>query len=88
MEVVMVKSDVVECLLNNCRIKLPVATMYADAFMEYRNAQSQIDEHGPVVRCERTGATVDNPFIKTRDSSYKKLLELGAKFDASAVWEL
>lgn len=43
--------------------------IYADAYCEYKKAQDNIAEHGPVVFHPRTGAPIDNPYIKTRNNA-------------------
>jgi phage terminase small subunit len=59
----------------------PVATLqavslYADAFCEYRAAMRNIAEHGAIVLHPRTGAPVDNPFLKVRDAARKALQDM------------
>lgn len=49
------------------------AGQYADAFIEYRQATEQIDEHGIIVLHPRTGAPIENPFLAVRDRALKKL---------------
>jgi phage terminase small subunit len=54
------------CRVNGTASAARVA-LYADAFLEYRLAQANIREHGPVVLHPRTGAPIDNPLLKVRD---------------------
>jgi phage terminase small subunit len=49
------------------------ATQYADAFLEYREATTQIEAHGIIVLHPRTGAPMENPYLPIRDRALKKL---------------
>jgi phage terminase small subunit len=49
------------------------AVQYADAFEEYRVASANIAEHGVVVAHPRTGAPLENPYLKIRDKALQKL---------------
>jgi len=56
--------------------------MYADAYADYRTAQANIEEHGPVVLHPRTSAPIDNPYLKIRDAARKALLSMHLRADA------
>lgn len=58
--------------------------LFADAFIEYRLAQANIAEHGPVTLHPRTGAPIANPYLAVRDRAAKTLST--SKLDASGVW--
>jgi len=47
--------------------------LYADAFCEYQAAAANIRKHGSIVYHPRTGAPVDNPFVKVRDAARRTL---------------
>ena len=48
-------------------VKMDLACMYADAFMEYRTASENIREHGAMVLHPRTGSPIENPYLAIRD---------------------
>lgn len=56
-----------------------VATMYAHAWAEYREAQDSITKNGAVVANPRTGAPITNPYLKVRDAAESKLLRLARR---------
>lgn len=64
---------------HNENVTLQTATLYADAFCEYRAAVRNIAEHGSIVLHPRTGAPVDNPYLKVRDKARKALEGLGGR---------
>jgi len=49
------------------------ATMYADAFLEYREASDNINEYGVIVQHPRTGNPVPNPYLEVRNGALRKL---------------
>ena len=49
------------------------ATLYADAFLEYREATQNIEEHGIIVQHPRTANPIENPYLVIRDRAAKKL---------------
>lgn len=53
--------------------------MYADAFRDYRAAQANVDANGSIVAHPRTGAPIENPFLKVREAARRSLLDLRAK---------
>jgi phage terminase small subunit len=52
------------------------AAQYADVFMTYREAQRNIDQNGAVVAHPRTGAPLENPYLKIRDRALTQLRRL------------
>lgn len=64
------KNEVLSELLRlNPSARPAEIAIYADAFCEYRAAQKNIDEHGSIVFHPRTGAPIENPYIRVRDKS-------------------
>lgn len=55
-------------------------TIYVDAFVEYKEAQRNIAEHGAIVFHPKTGAPIENPYLSVRDKAAARL----AKFDLEA----
>lgn len=80
------KDDVLRILRedNPSRQLAPKIAIYADAFLEYQAAQANIDEHGAVVFHPRTGAPIDNPFIRVRNAASKLMLQM--RVNATRLW--
>lgn len=80
------KDEVIAALrAENPRAPAGFLQMYADAFAEYQTAQANIDEHGPVVFHPRTGAPIDNPYLKIRNGAAAALQKLPLKADR--LWQ-
>jgi len=63
------------------------ASLYADAFLEYREAQANIATNGAVVADARTGVAIENPFLKVRDRAFARLESMHrAGVRASGLW--
>ena len=81
----MTKPDVLEILeVLNPDSPSAKIRIYADAFMTYQEAQANIDEHGAMVAHQKTGAPIENPYLKIRDSTAKQLL--GMDMAADGLW--
>jgi phage terminase small subunit len=66
---------------------IDLATVYANAFAEYQEAMENIRSTGAVVANPRTGAPIDNPFLKVRDRAEEKLTKLGRRVKGAAgLW--
>jgi phage terminase small subunit len=55
--------------------------MYADAFVDYQEAQQNIDRNGAIVFHPRTGAPIDNPYLRVRERAAAALRKLEIKAD-------
>lgn len=64
--------------LNPQRSRAVVA-MYVDAFADYRAAQRNIRLNGTMVAHPRTGAPIENPYLKIRETARRALLDLRQK---------
>lgn len=63
------------------------ARMYADAFVEYREAMANIAANGSIVANPRTGAPMDNPFLRVRDRASAQLVKLRGRVQGlDALW--
>lgn len=62
-----------------------VATMYAHAWAEYREAQASISTNGAIVANPRTGAPIPNPYLKVRDAAEAKLLRLSRRAKGNPI---
>lgn len=63
--------DILTC--ENPALRVDYATIYADALIDYLSATENIREHGSVVLHPRTGAPVDNPYLKVRAASISQM---------------
>jgi len=63
-----------------------VATMYADAFVQYRAASANLDEHGAIVMHPRTSNPIENPFLKVRDSALRALQSMRTVKGTEMLW--
>jgi phage terminase small subunit len=55
--------------------------MYADAYMDYMEAQRNIKENGALVTHPKTGAPFDNPYLKIRQQMATAIGALRLKSD-------
>jgi phage terminase small subunit len=61
------------------------ATIYADSFVEYREAAANIAEHGVIVQHPRTGNPIENPYVAIGDRAAAKLAKL-RNVRAESLW--
>lgn len=64
---------------------LALATMYADLFLEYREAQRNIRANGVIVQHPRTMNPIENPYLGRRDKARAGLLAMRVRADW--LWE-
>ena len=62
-----------------------LAGLYADAYLEYREAVKSLQETGAIVQDPRTGAAMENPYLKVRDRAFNRLQVL-KKVRAGDLW--
>jgi phage terminase small subunit len=74
-EVMTDRAEVLRRLLANGNDP-DVAQLYADAFCEYHEAQENISRNGAVCANPRTGAPLENPYLKVRDKARAQLVRL------------
>lgn len=60
--------------------------IYVDAFFRYQEARNNIDEHGSIVAHPRTGAPIDNPYLKILDAAAKQMMACGRVRDVESIW--
>lgn len=63
-----------------------MATLYADAFLEYREATWNIEKNGVIVSHPRTSNPIENPYLGIRDRALRKLTSLKVK-GADGLWD-
>ena len=75
------KADIVARLIEDGTPRHRAA-FYADAYLEYREATRNIEEHGIIVAHPRTANPIENPYLVIRDRAAKKLADMrGVKAD-------
>jgi len=70
-------------LLNPKRREAEIV-IYADALADYHEAQANIHLNGAIVFHPRTGAPIDNPYLRIRDRAAGVIRSLGLRADP--VW--
>jgi len=61
--------------------------MYADCFVDYREAAKNISENGNVVAHPRTGSPIENPYIKVKASAMNQLRKLARIKKVATLWD-
>lgn len=73
----MTKADILAALQQaNPQAPMARIAICADAIVDYRAAQANIDEHGTIVYHPRTGAPIPNPYLPVRAAAAKSVLSL------------
>jgi phage terminase small subunit len=63
------------------------ARLYADSYVEYREAQGNIEKNGSIVIHPRTQAPVVNPYLAIRDRAFARLEALHrVGIEVSGLW--
>lgn len=79
------KADVLKILArNNPRVGQDKIRMYADAYMDYVEAQTNISTNGAMVAHPKTGAPIENPYLKIRERMAAQLAKF--KLDTRGLW--
>lgn len=60
--------------------------MYADCFMDYREAQDNISKNGNIVAHPRTGQPIENPYIKVKATAMNQLRKITRLRNVAALW--
>ena len=81
---VALQADLAKLRALNPRATPARIQIYADALADYRQAQANISEFGAIVFHPRTGAPIDNPYLRVRDRAADRLLRLDLK--AAGLW--
>lgn len=68
----MTRDEIITALVAR-RVPSDRARLYADAVLEYLEASENIDRNGIIVAHPRTGAPLQNPYVRVRDNAIKKL---------------
>lgn len=83
------KRDEVLAILrrDNPSARADDVAMYADCFMDYREAAENIAKNGNIVAHPRTGSPIDNPYIKVKANAMAQLRKIGRLRNVMALWE-
>lgn len=63
-----------------------LANLYADAWAEFVDATENVARVGSVCKHPRTGAPMENPYLRVRDRAFERLLKLRRKVNAAGLW--
>ena len=66
------------------------AALYADAYLEYKEAQTNITNNGSIVADPRTGSPIQNPYLAARDKVFVRLESLhgsGLGSNLAVLWD-
>jgi len=79
-----IKEEVLATLHELNPNRVPEVAIYVDAFLDYREAQANIDLYGSVTFHPRTGAPIDNPYLRIRDRAAACLGK--SRLKTGALW--
>lgn len=83
----MTKDEVLSILRrDNPAARSDDVAMYADCFMDYREAQDNIAKNGNIVAHPRTGSPIENPYIKVKASAMANLRKITRIRKVGALW--
>ena len=74
----MSRQEIVDVLVAN-GTRVDVASLYADAYLEYSEALANIEKHGILVQHPKSGAPIQNPYLSIRDRAAAKMVRLRPK---------
>lgn len=78
--------DVIRILTeDNPRMRVDMIRIYASAFRDYQQAEANIAEHGTIVYHPRTGAPIENPYLKVRSGAQSTMLRCKLR-NVARVW--
>ena len=81
------RQAIIDHLMKEPRARREKAALYADAYLEYKEAQKNIAANGSIVADPRTGAPIQNPYLPVRDKAFARLEQLHkAGVKAPGLW--
>lgn len=81
------RDDVLAILRReNPRVAPHDIVIYADAFLSYREAMANIDRNGTIVAHPRTGAPIENPYLKVRDAA-SRTIRASKRIKTGDLWD-
>lgn len=72
---------------DNPSARSDVVSMYADCFLDYKEAADNIAKNGNIVAHPRTGSPIDNPYVKVKASAMNQLRKLAQVKNTAALWD-
>lgn len=81
--------DEVLCVLRreNPSARADDLALYADCFLDYQEAITNIREQGSIVIHPRTGAPIDNPYLKVKAQAMAGILKLRRVKKTETLWQ-
>lgn len=77
-----------ELRLDNPTVRLVEVRVFADALRTYHEASRNVQGNGAIVMHPKTGAPIENPYLKVLKQSGDVLSRSGKKIRANRVLEL
>ena len=71
---------------DNVHARMDDVSMYADCFMDYREAADNIGKNGNIVLHPRTGSPIENPYIKVKALAMANLRKIVRLKNVNALW--
>lgn len=71
---------------ENPRGKPDEIAMYARTYLQYREAEANIGKNGSIVAHPRTGAPIDNPYLKVQAASMRSLRSF-RRLKTTSLWK-
>lgn len=84
----MTRDDVIAILRrDNPAARADDVAMYADCFLDYKEAADNIAKNGNIVMHPRTGSPIENPYIKVKSSAMNQLRKITKLKKVSTLWQ-
>ena len=84
MATVKTRDEVIDTLVGR-GVTRDRATMYAAAYATFHEADANITANGAVVAHPRTGAPLENPYLRIRDKALAALKRMYS-YDVTGLW--
>ena len=82
------RDEVIDALRkSNPSARADDVAMYADCFLDYKEAADNIAKNGNIVAHPRTGSPIENPYIKVKASAMNQLRKITKIKKVDALWE-
>ena len=83
----MTRDEVVAILRrDNPGARADDVAMYADCYVDYQEAQTNILKNGAIVSHPRTGSPIENPYNTIKANAMRQLREIGRLKHVGALW--
>jgi len=71
---------------DNPNARADDVAMYADCFVDYQEAQQNIEKNGNIVLHPRTGQPIENPYIKVKTNAMNQIRKITSLRRVAALW--